>query len=259
MPTRTSTPAGLPCWIDLLTSDKLRAKEFYGRLLGWSSTDAGEEFGHYSSFLHDDQVVAGLMGNTPDSGSSDGWTTYLASDDAQATVDAVRAAGGAVALEPMDVMGLGHMAVVVDPGGATVGIWQAGTHPGFATAEEPGAPSWHELHTRDYAASIRFYEQAFGWTTRTESDADDFRYTTCVDDDGQLRAGIMDASVYAPEGTPAHWAVYVGVSDCVAAVELVRELGGGVVHGPDDSPYGLLAVVTDPTGAELRLVQDPTG
>ena len=47
------------------------------------------------------------------------------------------------------------MAVVTDPGGAAIGIWQPGLHKGFGIYDEPGTPSWFELHTRDYDASVR--------------------------------------------------------------------------------------------------------
>ncbi len=54
----------------------------------------------------------------------------------------------------MDVMELGRMAVVVDVGGAVIGMWQPGLHRGFGIYDEPGTPAWFELHTRDYDASI---------------------------------------------------------------------------------------------------------
>lgn len=47
MPTRDETPFGAPCWIDLYTSDPDASRSFYGDLFGWTSEDAGEEFGGY--------------------------------------------------------------------------------------------------------------------------------------------------------------------------------------------------------------------
>ena len=41
------------------------------------------------------------------------------------------------------------MAVVTDPGGDAIGIWQPGLHKGFGIFGEPGTPSWFELHTRE--------------------------------------------------------------------------------------------------------------
>ena len=42
------------------------------------------------------------------------------------------------------------MAMVVDPGGAAIGVWQPGNMKGFDVRSEVGAASWFELHTRDY-------------------------------------------------------------------------------------------------------------
>ena len=45
------------------------------------------------------------------------------------------------ASRPMDIDDLGRQAVLVDPTGARVGVWQAGTFPGFTVLGEVGAPS----------------------------------------------------------------------------------------------------------------------
>jgi predicted enzyme related to lactoylglutathione lyase len=166
--------------------------------------------------------------------------------------------GGQVMVPAMDVMVLGRMAVVVDVGGAVIGMWQPGEHRGFGFVGEPGAPSWFELHTRDYEKSLDFYRAAFGWNTGTESDSPEFRYSTVVVGEEQY-AGVMDASGFLPEGVPAGWTVYFGVRDCDRSVSEVVSLGGAVVMPPEDTPYGRLAVVTDPTGAVFRLHQPPAG
>ena len=62
----------------------------------------------------------------------------------------------------MEVGDLGTMAVVTDPGGATVFVWQPKKMPGFATRGEDGAPAWFELLTNDYDAVLPFYENVFG-------------------------------------------------------------------------------------------------
>ena len=44
--------------------------------------------------------------------------------------------------------------IVSDPGGSRIGLWQPGTHKGFGTIGEANAPSWFELHTHRYDASV---------------------------------------------------------------------------------------------------------
>ncbi|MCU1351592.1 MAG: Glyoxalase/bleomycin resistance protein/dioxygenase [Acidimicrobiales bacterium] len=253
MPTRDDAPLGAPCWIDLFTSDREGAIAFYENLFGWTSESAGEEYGGYVNFAKDGIPVAGCMLNDGSTGAPDAWSVYLASKDAAATVDAAEAHGGQVHLAAMDVMELGRMALVADPGGASIGIWQPGLHRGFGIHAEPGSPGWFELQTREYDATVAFYQDVFGWDTSVVSDTPEFRYTTLGEGDGQL-AGIMDASGFLPEGVPAQWSIYFAVEDTDAALAKIADLGGATVNPAEDTPYGRLAAATDPTGAVFKLV-----
>src|SRR5918993_1177057 len=215
---------GAPCWIDLYSSDTERAKDFYGRLFGWTTMDPGTEYGGYFLFQKEGKVVAGCMGNSGEQGFPDSWTTYLTTDDVDRTVEAARANGAQVFVEPMDVTQNGRMAMVADPGGAAVGIWQPREVSGFEVRGEPGTPTWFELHTRAYDKSVAFYREAFGWDAHTMSDAPDFRYTTLGEGEAAL-AGIMDATAYRPEDLPAAWEVYFEVEDADTKVAEAVELG----------------------------------
>ena len=253
MPIRDTAPTGAPCWVDLFTSDTDRARSFYGELFGWTSEQAGEEFGGYINFSKDGHMVAGCMGNDGSSGGPDLWSVYLATDDAEATTAAAASHGGQVVVPAMPVGDLGSMAVMVDVGGAAIGTWQAGLHKGFGVFGEPGTPNWFELHTNNYDAAVQFYRDVFGWDTHVMSDESGFRYTTLGEGDEQA-AGIMDAAAFLPDGVPSNWQIYFGVADTDAALIRVVELGGTVVQAAEDSPYGRLAQAADPTGARFKLV-----
>lgn len=253
MPRIDSVRPGAPCWIELFTSDPDKSRAFYGELLGWTAEETGPEFGGYVNFLKDGVRVAGCMRNDGSAGVTDAWTVYLATEDAKATVAAAAANGGQVIVDAMDVADLGTMAVVTDAGGAAVGVWQPNAHKGFGVVGEAGAPSWFELHTRDYERTVDFYRTVFGWSTQVVGDTPEFRYTMLGECDNQS-AGIMDASAFLPEGVPAHWSVYFGVADADAALARVVGLGGAVVMPAEDTPYGRLAAATDPTGALFKLV-----
>ncbi|HEY0398179.1 MAG TPA: VOC family protein [Acidimicrobiia bacterium] len=254
MPKRDSAPVGAPCWIDLFTSDPDKSRPFYSELLGWTAEAPNEAFGGYFNFTKDGVLVAGGMRNDGEAGVPDHWNVYLAVEDAEATVAVATAHGGGVIVPPMAVADLGTMAVITDAGGAAIGLWQAGTHKGIGIIAEPGAPAWFELHTRDYDASVQFYKDVFGWDAKTMSDTPEFRYTTLGEGEGAL-AGLMDSTGFLPEGVPAHWAVYLRVADTDAAVKTTVDLGGAVIMPAEDTPYGRIALVSDPTGAHFRLVQ----
>ena len=253
---REEAPIGAPCWIDLYTSDPDASRVFYGELLGWTSEQAGEEYGGYISFAKDAKAVAGCMRNDGSTGMPDVWSVYLATDDVRKTVEAAEANGGRVHIPVMEITDIGTMAMVADVGGAAIGIWQPGTFKGFAVHAEPGAPAWFELLTRDYDASVAFYRDVFRWETHPVSDTAEFRYTTYGQGEAQ-EAGIMDATAFLPEGVPAHWSVYFGVTDTDDTLARAVALGGTIVQPAKDTPYGRLATASDATGARFKLVAAP--
>jgi uncharacterized protein len=258
MTTRDHAPIGAPCWTDLWTSDVEASRRFYAELFGWEALEPNPEFGGYFMFARDGVPVAGGMGPMPDMPADNRWKVYFATDDIAKTVDVAATHGAQVVSPPMDVADLGRQAVVVDPAGAPVGAWQAGTFPGFTVLDEPGSPSWFELQTRDHAGSVDFYRTVFRWDTNVEGDSDEFRYTTMRDPDSDgFLAGIMDGAQFLPTGTPASWSVYWEVDDAADVAARAQGLGASVVMGLNDTPYGKLVALTDPTGAGFNLRTAP--
>ncbi|HLI56271.1 MAG TPA: VOC family protein [Actinomycetota bacterium] len=254
MTTRTTAPAGAPCWNDLWTSDVAGSRRFYADLFGWRAEEPDPNFGGYFMFTRDGVAIAGAMGDMGEAKANDTWKPYLATDDIAKTLAVAEAAGGQVVVPAMPVGDAGIQALLIDPTGATIGVWQPLQFPGFTVLDEPGAPSWFELHTRDYTRALEFYRSVFGWDLTTVGDTDSFRYSTVANPAGAGEvAGIMDASGFLPEGVPAQWGIYWHVDDVQAACTKAGELGGSVIMGPDQTPYGCLAVVTDPAGAQFRL------
>ncbi|HWE56281.1 MAG TPA: VOC family protein, partial [Acidimicrobiales bacterium] len=165
MTIRTSPwPAGTPSWADISVPEPDVAKAFYTSVLGWSYTDAGDEFGGYVSALMGSSAVAGI-GPLQQAGPV-AWTLYLATDDADTTARLVAANGGTVIVPPGDVGDLGRMAMAADPSGAIFGVWQAGTHIGAGLTNEPGGIVWEDLRSAEPAAAWAFYEAVFGHETR---------------------------------------------------------------------------------------------
>ena len=259
MTTRETAPAGAPCWADLWTSDIEGSKRFYGELFGWESEEPDPLYGGYFTFTRKGVRVAGCMGDMgPDMEANNTWKPYLATEDNAKTLEVAESRGAQIAVPGMTVGDLGIQGVLADPGGATVGTWQPITFQGFAVINEHGTPSWFELHTRDYAGALDFYRSVFSWETTVASDNEQLRYTTFRSPaGGEYVGGVMDASAFRPEGTPDEWSVYWEVDDCAAALAKVKKLGGTVIMGPDDTPYGVLALCADPAGAQFKLLTAP--
>ncbi|MBW1604223.1 VOC family protein [Streptomyces sp. JJ66] len=244
---------GVPCWADVLVPDLAAGKHFYGELFGWTFGESPPEFGYYTGALSDGKAVAALTPPMPDQEPQAAWTLYYASDDTDATAERIRAHGGELLMEPMDVAEFGRMCLARDPGGAVFGVWQARSHTGFDKEGEPGAYTWSEVNTRDAAAVDAFYPAVFpSMRSRPVPDAS-------VD----LMAWEVDGAPVAarclmtddwPASVPAHIAVYFAVDDCDAALDTVTRLGGQVHFGPLDSPYGRFAGVADQQGAAFSVI-----
>ena len=244
---KTSYAEGTPSWVDLSTPDTAASSAFYASLFGWTTVDGGPETGGYLRFELDGEPVAGC-GPIMQSGQPTFWSTYFSVNDSDATAARIDAAGGRTHVAPTDVMDLGRMAVFTDPSGAAFGTWQAGTFTGAGVVNEPGALLWNELMTRDVPGAIDFYHLAFGVTAKT-SEMSEVPYTELQVADSSV-AGIMDiGGPQFPAELPPHWMIYFQVTDCGAACEKIKELGGSVSVPPTDIPLGRFAVVADPHSA----------
>ena len=254
MPQMTSYRPGTPCWVDVSSEQPERAAEFYAALFGWEANEAmpEESEGSYVMFRKDGNDVA-AAGSTPESGAPPHWNAYFATDDAEATAEQVRRAGGAVVMPPFDVYEFGRMGLFQDPQGAFFSVWEAKDMPGATLVDEPGTLSWTELMTTDAAGAARFYGEVFGWRSEENDMGEGYPYhLQKIGDDGV--AGIMD--IQPDTGPmPPNWGIYFAVDDTDGTVARAEELGGKLAAGPMDSPYGRFAVLEDPLGAAFAVIK----
>lgn len=152
----TQHAEGAPCWFELSTSDEAAALRFYSALFGW--TDQAEPMGEGMGSYHMQQLrglnVAAISQQQPDEaqqGVPSHWSVYLNVADVDGAAAKVSAAGGQVVMPAMDVMDHGRMALIGDPTGGMVGLWQALAHTGAGVMREPNAMTWAELMTKDAA------------------------------------------------------------------------------------------------------------
>lgn len=258
MTTMTAYAHGVPGWVDLATPDPAAAKAFYAELFGWDYTDepTDQPGVDYTMARRDGRSAAGMMQLSPEmaaAGMPPVWTTYVNVDDLDATVEKVEGAGGTVMQPPMDVMDSGRMAIVADPAGAVVGMWQAQAHIGAEVVNEHGALTWNELMTPDPSVVAPFYGAVFGWTAQTMP-MEGSEYTVFSVDGGDEN-GIAGAMAPPMPEIPTYWGVYFHVDDIDAAVARATQLGASVMLEP--TPFegvGTLAALADPQGAAFSLM-----
>ncbi|MCP3760056.1 VOC family protein [Streptomyces sp. TBY4] len=250
---------GTPCWIDLMVPDQQAALDFYADLFGWQGEIGPPETGGYSVCTLKGKPVAGIMkamnpdGSTPDPAPPTVWTTYLATDAIDAALKSVTDAGGTVMMGPMDVMDLGRMAVIADPTGAVVGLWQAGTFDGAGIVNEHGALIWNELSTGDVPAARAFYSAVLPVTTALSEMPEAAGYTE-FQVDGRAVAGMMDLG-NLPPGTPPNWVPYFSADDVDEIQAAATRAGGSVMAPAFDMAAGRMAVLADPQGAVFAVIK----
>lgn len=250
----TATAPGIPNWVDLGTSDLVSATRFYTQLFGWTAHVSPEpEAGGYTIFTKDGKPVAGA-GPLFAADQPTVWSTYIATDDADAVATRVEAAGGKVLMTPFDVLDQGRMGVFMDPNGAAFSVWQPMAMAGAELFDAPGAVTWNELTTRGPERAKEFYGAVFGWTAE-DKPMGPVTYTVWKLD-GRLLGGMMPmVGDDWPADLPPHWMVYFAVDDCEAAAERATELGGAVSVPPTDLPMGRFAVLNDPQGAFFSILK----
>ena len=120
--------------------------------------------------------------------------------------------------------------------------------------ETHGAFSWSELMTSDPAAAGDFYGKLFGWKTET-MDMGTGPYNVIKVGDAAI-GGIMGKPPGAPKDMPSMWGSYVTVANLDETLAAVKRLGGGVLMEPMEvKTVGRMAVIRDPQGAALSVIQ----
>ncbi|WP_431966389.1 VOC family protein [Nocardia sp. bgisy134] len=256
MPQLSSYEPGVPCWVDLATTDLEAAKAFYGDLFGWhAQTSPDPQYGGYTMFTLEGAEGHEVSAAMPTSAEAQppAWNSYVSVTDADATAKAVQSAGGQVVMEPTDIPDQGRMAVFADPLGAMISVWQPRAFQGAGYVNEPNTYCWSELNCRDISAAKSFYGEVFGWEGET-SEFGDTTYTEWKVG-GRSIAGMVEMNEQWPAEVPPHWMVYFAVSDCDASANRTSQLGGTVSVPPTDIPVGRFAVLGDPQGAYFSIIR----
>jgi uncharacterized protein len=250
---RTQYTPGTFSWTDLSTTDQEAAKTFYTSLFGWEVQDNPvDDETVYSMMLIDGKPVAAISPQPQqqrDAGVPPVWNSYITVEKVDDSAERVTRLGGTVHAPPFDVMDVGRMAVVQDPGQAWFLLWEPKAHIGAHIVNRPGALSWNELATRDMDASAGFYAELFGWTSEP-MEGGGMPYLVIKNRSGHANGGIRPVM---PPDAPPHWLVYFGSADAGSDLAKVSELGGTTLVEPTSIGPGTIAVAQDPQGAVFAL------
>ena len=237
-----------------MAKDQRAAMDFYQDLFGWQG-EIGSDFGGYAVMELRGRPVAGIGPSMASGGMPEPphvWTTYLSTDDADASADRISGSGGSVMVPVMDVGTLGRMSIAADPTGAVFGFWQHQDFFGATVVNEPGALVWNECNTRDVAGATAFYKSAFGIDAEPMEGVDNYLELKVG---GNTVGGLQNMGTDFPEQVPPHWMTWIAVDDVDSTVAAHVRAGGSVTVPPMQIPPGRMAGLTDPWGAVFCVLQ----
>ena len=243
---------GTFCWFECGSTDAAKDKSFYTELFGWNSAEASMpgDMGTYTLLKKGQEDVAGLyqLSGPQFEGVPSHWMTYVAVEDVDETAKRATSLHGKILREPLDIPGVGRIAILQDPTGAWIAIARFDQHPGTSSL---GPLGWSELATTDTAKAEAFYTKLFDWKAKPDPKN---QYTE-FQVGGRSIGGMMALEPHGTD-TPPHWLPYVMVEDCDRMARKAADLGARVlVPATDMAGVGRFAVFADPTGATLAIIK----
>lgn len=220
-------------WMDVISSDIDRTLEYYAAMFGWSSEQLPLDHGEgYRVVRSGPAIVAGAEQVAAERELAPVWTLMVESDDARSLIDTAVTAGATETFELAPMLDLGRIAMLRDPWGATLGVWEPGTYRPSAVPELPGRLTGAVLTTPEPDGSIGFHREVFGWEL--------------VGGPHDLDAGVP---TFVESGGAASW------------MPILRGPASSPASGGSETSSRLAAAgltrCADPTGASFYLLSHP--
>jgi uncharacterized protein len=241
-----ATRVGTFVWHEQVSDDPKRAEQFYTQLFGWGTEVFQPGEVDYTMISSGGQTHGGFS-KAMEGAPPPHWLGHIRVENVDETIKKAKSAGGSAAAGPFEMPEVGRMAIIADPQGAFVGVYE----PQGDGSESAGIFVWDELGTTDVDGAQRFYEHVFGWTTQDMGE-EYGGYRIFHRGETQI-GGLMqnpDASI------PAGWTPYVAADDPDATCEKAKGLGAEIVVEPMDVPnVGRFGILKDPQGAVFGVIK----
>jgi predicted enzyme related to lactoylglutathione lyase len=225
-------------------------------MFSWTFSDTHAGKIDYAVAYLDGQPVAGLAHREMPSGEEHhpGWLTYLAVQDVDTAMQTALTHGAKLLKEPRSYPHRGRQAVLADPDGAVFAILASDSGDPPDVLAEPGQWIWSSLHVQNADTEAAFYQTVFGYEVYDLA-SDDGAEHAILSSDNYARASLNGFPKDSEHRHP-HWLNFVRVTDVDSMAAKAVALGGKVLVEPRvDRHGGKLAVITDPTGAPIGLME----
>lgn len=253
----TSTTDGSFVWYELLSTDPFASMPFYERVLGFASRRLDGVHGHvmYATAAGPMASATTLPAQAKQMGASSFWNANVQVPNVDEACAKAKLLGGNVLHPPLDVPGIGRVAVIADPCGAVLNVFAPAAPMPAHERALPGEVCWHELVAEDPDRALAFYAGLFGWARSGQHDMGPLGRYALFGCGGPDLGGVFKR----PPGVPVSaWVYYFQVADVDRATECARQHGGEVLGPPMTIPSGArVARLRDPQGAILAVHENP--
>ena len=230
--------------------------QFYRDLFGWKIEELGPEMNNYALVEANEGGIGGGLFPTTEGMPSNYVTFYVQVDDLQAALDKLGNMGGNAIMQPTEIApGMGSIAMFIDPGGNTIGLYSLpGEWDGQTPPKGNAPPVVHfEVGSADAAALSEFYSGMFNWQIQHLPDAN---YRLVQQESGGIGGGIFQHTEDMPPNNPS---VAVMVDDLQEYFDKAVSLGGKTLMPPAELPggFGMIAIFFDIAGNRITLFKSP--
>lgn len=241
-------------WADLFTADPGDASQFYCDLFGWTPSMLSRGNRTYIVLSNQGRPVAGIVLRPRwlKDEVRGRWVGYLSVADVARTARRATANSGRLLFGPKDLGNRGTQAVLVDDQDVLIGLLHSSTGDPEDYEAEPGEWVWAQTFVREPAKAAAYYQEVFGY--EATPDTRTARSDAYILSSGGYARGGLGPVPFRPDARPG-WLGFVRVGDLGAALARARQLGGRVLVSPKTRPDSRLAVIADPLGAAVGLIQ----
>lgn len=245
-------------WHELLVPDAKAAITFYSETTGWQTQPFSDDYVMWVSGQGPFGGVTTLPEQAKKMGAPPYWYGYVQVADINEAASRVKESGGRVVHGPEKVPSVGTTAVIADPQGAVLSIFQPERPAEARDRMKEGEIGWNELMTSDTVAAAKFYSEVFAWKIVQEHDIGPMGVYRHFGTDG-TKENVFGGMFTLPKGAPIPpcWIYYIETSDIAAAVGRAQQKGATIMNGPMEIPGGggHIAQLADPQGAAFALHQ----
>lgn len=115
------------CWNELSTPDVAKAKDFYGKVFGWKFSDHPVGDMTYTMIKTQEKEFGGMwqIPNEQKDQIPPHWMAYILVADVTEALEKAQEHGATVKMPVTKAGEMGQFAVIMDPTGAHIAIWQS--------------------------------------------------------------------------------------------------------------------------------------